>query len=83
VIRLPAATNILVGLIATLVTPVSRVEWVRVEYVQHGRLAGLYVPYAHRLVARAGDDQPAVSGRVGRVDILLVAVEDVLNAILW
>lgn len=41
----------------------------------------LHVPDSGGFVARAGDDEAAVAGEVEGVDFLLVAVEDVADAL--
>lgn len=42
----------------------------------------VHVPYPGGLVTRTGDDEATVSGKVERIDLLLVAIEDIPDALL-
>ena len=62
----------------------ARVVVQRVGVVDREHLARAFehVPDARGLVTRAGDDEPAVAREVERVDLLLVPVEHVADALL-
>lgn len=46
------------------------------------RVVIVHVPYSGSLVTRTGDDEATVSRKVERIDLLLVAIEDIPDALL-
>ena len=40
----------------------------------------MHVPDTGCFITRAGDDQPAVEGKIERVDFLLMAIKNITNA---